>query len=348
MHRIRKTGTEPGTLQHIGEVRNTDITIDVIDYNASEFHETTIKDFGEMHEANLRKTVKWINVNGVSDEQVIRQIGEEFGIHPLVLEDVMNTDQRPKVDFFDNYVYVVIKTLNYNSKKDNFESEQISLICGRDYVITFQEEIGDDFDPIRQRLRKGGHTRELGADFLAYTLIDLIVDTYYTILDRMGDWIEDLEDEILRKPEVKKTLEIKDLRRDLQFLRKNIWPVRELINSILRHEENIFCKETFVYFKDVYDHIVQIIDTMDTYRDMITTLMDLYLSNISFKMNEVMKMLTIIATIFIPITFITSLYGMNFENMPELHTRYGYFVVLAVIVITTFAMLIYFRRKKWL
>ena len=348
MNRIKKVGSEPGSLVYVGEAKINKVTIDIIDFSATEFNESTIESMQELHSCKQRETVKWINVNGVSDENVIREIGEIFGIHPLVLEDVMNTDQRPKVDFFDDYVYIVLKSLNYNSHKDDFESEQISLICGKNYVITFQEEIGDDFDAIRERLRKGGRTRELGADFLAYSLIDLIVDTYYQILDRMGDWIETLEEEIINEPEVKKTLEIKDLRRDLQFLRKNIWPVRELINSILRHDDNIFSKGTNVYFKDIYDHIVQIIDTMDTYRDMISTLMDLYLSNISFKMNEVMKILTIIATIFIPITFITSLYGMNFENMPELHSKYGYFTVWVIIILTSLGMLIYFRRKKWL
>ena len=348
MNRIKKVGSEPGTLVYVGDAANNKVTIDIIDYSPLEFNESIINDFDELHSCKKRDTVKWINVNGVNDEKIIREIGEIFGIHPLVLEDVMNTDQRPKVDFFDEYVYIVLKNLNYNSKKDDFESEQISLVCGRNYVITFQEEIGDDFEPIRERLRKGGRTRELGADFLAYSLVDLIVDTYYQILDRMGDWIEDLEDEIIHQPEIKKTLEIKDLRRDLQMLRKNIWPVRELINSILRHDTDIYGKEVRIYFKDIYDHIVQIIDTMDTYRDMITTLMDLYLSNISFKMNEVMKILTIIATIFIPITFITSLYGMNFDVMPELHTKYGYYSVLIVIVLVTLGMLYYFKRKKWL
>lgn len=347
MNRIQITGTEPGSLIYNGEKREDEITIDCIDYSPSSFQQNTFKDIAELSQQPA-DTIRWLNVNGVSDEKIIAEIGALYGIHPLVLEDFMNTEQRPKVDFFENYIYVVIKALNYNQKKDLFESEQISIVCGNNFVITFQEEIGDNFDAIRDRLKKGGRTRELGADFLAYSIIDLIVDTYYQILDRMGDWIEDLEDQVIQQPEIAKTIQIKDLRRDLQYLRKNIWPVRELVNSILRHDEDIISKEMNVYFKDVYDHIVQIIDTMDTYRDMISTLMDLYLSNISFKMNEVMKILTIIATIFIPITFITSLYGMNFENIPELHNKYGYFIVLGVIVITTLGMLYYFRRKKWL
>lgn len=347
MYKIKKTGLPPGSLIHIGERKTELVDLHVIDYNKYVLHEEHNCTLEQLQDYEKRDTITWVNVNGLHDENVMERIGQIFKIHPLTLEDVMNTGQRPKIDLYDNYIYIVIKMLNYNPKNDNFESEQLSLVFGRNFVLSFQEEAGDSFDPVRERLRKSTRIREMKSDYLAYALVDVTVDNYYLVLERVGEWIEEMETEIIRRPNVRRTFEINELKRDLSFLRKNIWPVRELINSLLRHEEGIVSKETAMFFKDVYDHTVQVIDNLETYRDGIANLMDLYLSNISYKMNEVMKILTIIATIFIPLTFITSLYGMNFKHMPELEWKYGYFFVLAIIVIIGAGMMYFFKKKKW-
>lgn len=338
----------PGTLLHTGlrKMEMTDIT--VIDYNSGSIQEKKVTDVESLRNYKHPETVTWINIDGLHDVKLVERVGEIFNIHPLVLEDILHTDQRAKVDFFDDYIFVVIKTLNYSEKTDNFESEQISFIIGRDYVLSFQEEPGDEFGIVRERIRRATPIRNKGADYLAYSLLDIIIDSYFHVLERMGEWIEDLEEEIIERPDKETTFRINDLKRDLTFLRKNIWPVRDLIHRLDRIEEDIITKDTSIFLRDAYDHVIQVIDNIENYRDMIGNLMDLYLSNLSFKMNEVMKILTIIATIFIPITFITSLYGMNFEYMPELHTRYGYLTVWIVIVVITLGMLYYFRRKKWL
>jgi magnesium transporter len=348
MNKIQKAGMPPGTLLYTGAYASQEARVTVVDYSTSVYHFEELTDLDKLKDFKERKTITWVNVDGLSNIPVIEKIGQIFNLHPLILEDILHTEQRAKADLHDDYIYLVMHMLNYNEKRDTFESEQLSIVFGSNYVITFQEEKGDNFDSIRERIKKQGKITEKGADYLAYSLIDVIVDSYYHVMERMGEWIEGLEAEIMKRPNRKRTFEINDMKRDANFLRKHIWPVREMLHSLQRHEEGLLSKDTRVYLNDAYDHCIQVMDNLETYRDMIANLMDLYLSNLSFKMNEVMKTLTIIATIFIPITFITSLYGMNFQYMPELHWKYGYFAVVGIIVAISCIMLIYFKRKGWL
>jgi magnesium transporter len=347
MNKIQKCGLPPGSLIHTGERKVENIEINLLDFSATSYEEKEIKDVEELSNFVRKDSTTWVNIDGLHDTGTIEKVGEIFNIHPLVLEDILDTDHRPKAEFYDGYAFIVIKMLNYNVDRDIFQSEQLSMVMGRNFVITFQEEPGDVFDTVRERIRKGLKVREHGPDYLAYTLLDLIVDTYFHMLERMGEWIENMELSIIRNPNRRRTLEINELKHDLNFLRKNIWPVREVAHVLQRHEEDLITDETQIFLNDLYDHIIQVIETVETYRDMIGNLMELYLSNISFKMNEVMKTLTVITSIFIPLTFITGLYGMNFKHMPELQTKYGYFVVLGVLVSVASFMILYFRRRKW-
>ncbi|RYD81606.1 MAG: magnesium/cobalt transporter CorA [Sphingobacteriales bacterium] len=347
MNKIQKCGLPPGSLIHTGERKVENMAINVLDFTANGFEEKEIKDIEELRNYVGKDSTTWVNIDGLHDTESIEKIGKIFDIHALVLEDILDTDHRPKAEFYDGYAFIVIKMLNYNSQRDIFENEQLSMVMGKNFVLTFQEEPGDVFDTVRARIRKGLKVRQHGPDYLAYTLLDLIVDTYFHMLERMGEWIEDMELNIIRNPNRRRTLEINELKHDLNFLRKNIWPVREVAHVLQRHEEDLITRETQIFLNDLYDHIIQVIETVETYRDMIGNLMDLYLSNISYKMNEVMKTLTVITSLFIPLTFITGLYGMNFTNMPELHTKYGYYVVLGVLALVATGMIMFFRRRGW-
>jgi magnesium transporter len=267
----------------------------------------------------------------------------------LVIEDIVNPQQRPKMEDFGEYIYIVFKMLQYDEKENLIKIEQVSIIFGKNYAISFQEIKGDIFEPIRHRIRNGkGRIRKMKSDYLAYSLMDTIVDNYYTILESLGDRIEEMEGKVVTDPKPETLQEIYGLKRDMIFLRKSVWPLREVINSLERDELPLIHKATRKFFRDVYDHTIQVIDTVETFRDMLIGMHDTYLSSISNRMNEIMKVLTIIATIFIPLTFITGVYGMNFAIMPELKWRWAYFGVWGVILVIAVSMLIYFRRKKWL
>lgn len=347
MNKIKKIGLAPGTLIHTGLRRREHVTITLIDYDQENINEVCVTDLETLRGLEESTSTTWINIDGLHDTSVIEKLGDIFRIHPLVQEDILNTDQRPKVDLHDEYIFVVLKMLNYNEALDIFETEQLSLILGHNFVLSFQEEAGDSFDTVRERIRKGSRIRNKKADYLMYALMDATVDSYYYALERMGEWIQELENNIIKNPNRRRSFEISDLKRDMVMLRKNIWPVRELMHKLQRYEDKLIAKDTKIFLDDIYDHTIQMIDNIETYRDMISNLMDLYLSNLSYKMNDVMKTLTMIATIFIPITFITSLYGMNFKYIPELESRFGYFGVLLIIAISTIGMIIYFRKKGW-
>ncbi len=347
--RSRKSGLPPGSLVHIGERKAEEIKITVIDYDDSGFRE---EEFGTIEQCFVfkdRPSVTWINVEGLHNVANIQKLGDCYGFHPLVLEDILNTDQRPKMEDFEEYVYIVLKML-HNGKSSQTVTEQISLILGPNYVISFQEGIeGDVFNSIRERIRTGkGRIRSMGADYLAYSLIDAIVDNYFVIIEKMGERIEDLEDELVKNPITRTVHEIHTLKREMIFLRKAVWPLRELINSLQRGESSLIKESTRVYLRDIYDHTIQVIDAIETSRDMLSGMLDIYLSSMSNRMNEIMKFLTIIGTIFIPLTFIVGVYGMNFEHMPELKWRWGYFVLWAVMSGIAVFMLLYFKKKKWL
>jgi magnesium transporter len=347
--RLKKIGLPPGTPVFVGEKKIEKAKITIIDYDEKQFQEKEAETIEECFPFKDTPTVTWINVDGVHQLDIIEKIGSHFELHPLILEDIMNTEQRPKMEDFERYIYIVLKMLDYDEKENETKIEQVSLILGENFVISFQETEGDIFDYIRERIRNGkGRIRKMGADYLGYALLDAIVDKYFIILERLGGQIEDIEEELVSNPKPEILHEIHRLKREMIFLRKSIWPLREVINILERGESSLIQKSTLIYLRDVYDHTIQVIDQVETFRDMVSGMHDTYLSVVSNRMNEVMKVLTIIATIFIPLTFIAGIYGMNFKFMPELEWRWAYFVVWSVIVIIAIFMLIYFRRKKWL
>jgi len=280
---------------------------------------------------------------------IIEKIGNHFNIHPLILEDIVNTGQRPKMEDFIDYIFIVLKMLYYDEKENETKAEQVSLILGSNFVISFQESEGDVFDTIRKRIRSDrGRIRRMGADYLAYALIDAIVDNYFIILEKLGEKIEDIEDELVTNPAPATLQAIHDLKREMIFLRKSVWPLREVVSRLERWESPLINKSLDIYLRDVYDHTIQVIDSIETFRDMLSGLFDIYLSSVSNRMNEIMKVLTIIATIAIPLTVITGIYGMNFQSMPELQWWWSYPIVLLVMLTLGILMIIYFRRKKWM
>lgn len=296
-----------------------------------------------------KPTVTWINIDGIQRIDVIEKIGKHFNLHPLALEDIVNTGQRPKMEDFVDYIFVVLKMLHYDEKEKETKAEQLSLVLGPNWVISFQENEGDVFDPIRERIRADkGRIRKMGADYLVYALIDAVVDNYFIILEKIGEKIEEIEDELVANPAPETLQAIHNLKRQMIFLRKSVWPLREVISRLERWESQLINKSTDIYLRDVYDHTIQVIDAIETFRDMLSGMLDIYLSSVSNRMNEVMKVLTIIATIFIPLTLVAGLYGMNFRYMPELEWPWGYPLVLFVMFVIGVLMLIYFRKKKWL
>lgn len=349
--RSKKEGLPPGTMVHIGDKTDTKLKITLLDYDENNnFNEKVINDVDECAMLKDKPSMSWIDIEGLGDMDSLERLGKEFGLHPLVLEDIVNTDQRPKMEDFGDYVYIVLKMFHLNETTNEVTPEQVSIVFGKQYVITFQEGIeGDSFDSIRDRIRTGkGKLTKMSSDYLVYSLIDSIIDTYFTILEKFGDKIEDLEIELINNP-LKQTLTtIYQLKREMLYLRKSVWPLREVVGRMERGETELISDATHFYLRDVYDHTINTLDTIETYRDMLSGMLDIYLSSISNRLNEVMKVLTIITTIFIPLSFIAGVYGMNFKNMPELEWENGYFMVLAVMFVIAIIMVIMFRRKKWI
>lgn len=345
-----KPGQSPGTLTYIGKETLRSSKITLIEYNEKEIEERALKTLDECHLLRPSSKISWLNVDGISDTAAIEAIGKCYDLHPLLLEDVLNTGQKPKIEYYDNHVFVVLKMLDYNVRTQEIETEHVSLVLGRSYVISFQEEReGDVFDPIRLRMRKlVGRIRKAGADYLFYALIDTIVDNYFVVIENLSERLEDLETEIIEYSSSKSLGKLYAQKRELILMRKAVWPVREILSGLVRGESPLITKSVIIYLRDVYDHTIQVIDTVESYRDLIGGLLDIYLSTLSNRMNSVMKVLTIFSTIFMPLTFIAGIYGMNFDFMPELRWKYGYPVSLAVMLAISIAMLFYFRRKRWL
>ena len=346
---LKNAGSSPGTLVHVGEQKVEETRITLIDYDDAHLEEKVIDGIEEAFPLKDLPTVTWINIDGLHEIDIIEKVGQHFNIHPLVLEDIVNTGQRPKTEEFEDVIYVILKMLHYNENAEKISSEQFSLVLGPNFLISFQEIQGDVFRTVRERIRKPKtRIRKAGCDYLAYALIDAIVDHYFVILEALGDKIEDLETELLDYP-TRDTLEIiHEMKREMIYLRKQIWPIREMINSLVKGESSLLNESTSLYFRDVYDHTIQIIDTIESYRDILGGMLDIYLSTMGNRMNEVMKVLTIIATIFIPITFIAGVYGMNFKFMPELDWRWGYFMVWGIVVVVVGIMIAFFKKKQWL
>ena len=320
-----------------------------MDYDESQFQEKEAKKVEDCFLFKDKPTVTWINIDGIHKLDIIEKIGTHFNLHPLVLEDIVNTAQRPKMEDFTDYIFIVLKMLQFDEQENKTAVEQVSLILGSNYVISFQESEGDVFNSIRERIRSNkGRLRKMGPDYLAYCLIDAIVDGYFAILENYGERIEDIEDTVVANPTPETLHSIHSLKGEMIFLRKSVWPLREVINRLERWESPLVSKSLDIYLRDVYDHTIQIIDAIETFRDMLSGMLDIYLSSISNRMNEVMKVLTIIATIFIPLTLITGIYGMNFKFMPELEHPWGYPMAYLIMFAISILMLAYFRRKKWL
>jgi magnesium transporter len=349
MKRSKKAGLPPGTLVHTGQKKVESVKMTVIDYDEQVFEERQVATVEECFPFKATPTVTWINIDGLHDVTIIEKIGKAFDLHPLILEDILSIGQRPKFEDYDKHIFVVVRMLSYSDESHTVDTEQVSLVFGPNFVISFQERVGDVFDQIRDRIRNAkGRIRKAGADYLAYSLADAIVDSYFGILEKTGEKIEALEEELISDPDEKTLHQIHTLKREMIELRRSVWPLRELISGLQRSESPLLAETTSVYLRDVYDHTIQIIDAIESFRDMVSGMLDIYLSSLSNRMNAVMKVLTIIATLFIPLTFVVGIYGMNFEHMPELKWRYGYAAVWCVMLLMAIGMLIYFRKKKWL
>lgn len=339
----------PGTLVHVGEQKIETIKITLMNYDQARLEEKELERIEESFAYKDEPPVSWINIDGLHEVDLIQKMGTHFNVHPLTLEDIVNTGQRPKVEDFEDYIYLVFKMLKFEETTGHITSEQVSLIVGPHYVLSFQEAEGDVFSSVRQRIRQArGRIRSAGPDYLAYALIDAAVDHYFLILEKIGERIEHLEEQlhVQATPEILQA--IYDLKRELIYFRKQVWPVREVLNAWQKTESALVQEANKIFLRDVYDHTIQVIDTIESFRDIISGVMDLYMSTVSNKMNEVMKVLTIIATIFIPLTFVAGIYGMNFKFMPELEWRWSYPLLWAFLFLIFSGMVVYFKRKKWL
>ncbi|OIN98562.1 MAG: magnesium and cobalt transport protein CorA [Desulfovibrionaceae bacterium CG1_02_65_16] len=354
--RVRKRGMPPGTVTYVGRSQSRPVALEAIIVGPDGVRRE-LPDSPEACAAYADASgiiggpgFVWLNVDGLHDSDCVTRLGRVFGLHPLVLEDIVHTGQRPKLDDLDDALFVVLKMLRYDEQSRTIEDEQVSLVLKRRLLITFQEKAhGDVFGELRKRLLAGGgRLCKSGPDYLLYALIDAVVDNYFVVLERMGEDIEEMEEKLLTAPTPGELETIHALKREALFLRKFVWPLREVLARLEKGGYELVDEATIVYLRDLYDHTIQVMDTIETFRDMLSGMLDLYLSNVSLKLNETMKVLTIISTIFIPLSFLASLYGMNFKHMPELETEYGYYVVLGVMASTVAGMLFYFRRKGWL
>jgi magnesium transporter len=348
--RSQKAGLPPGSLVHIGEQKSERTRVVLFDYNEESVVEKEITEMDACAFYKDQATVTWINVIGLHQVEVLEKLNGCFGLHPLVLEDILNTDQRPKQEDFGDYLYIVLKALFLNGNRgDEVGSEQVSLILGANFVLSFQEKESSLLAAVQERIRSGkGRLRKMGADYLVHAILDAIVDQYFIVLERQGERIENLEEELVSRPSPATLQAMYRLKREMIFLRKGVWPLREVIAGLERGESELIRETTFVYLRDIYDHTIQTVDTIETYRDMLSGMLDIYLSSMSNRMNEIMKVLTIIATLFIPLTFIVGWYGMNFKYMPELEWPWGYPLVSLLMFAVVVFMLFYFRRKKWI
>jgi magnesium transporter len=342
-------GLAPGSLVFIGNQKVEKLRMRVIDYDNTKLDEMELKNIHQGEDYKKTKTVTWINIDGLHDVNKIREIGDSFELHPLLLEDILNTAQRPKIEEFDNCIFIVLKMLRYDNEKKMIISEQLSVVLGITFLLTFQEQPGDVFEPVRERIRKHkGRIRVAGIDYLAYALLDTVVDNYIYIIERLGEQIEDIEEEILDNPDSAVMEKINTFKREMNYIRKSVRPTREAIIHLSRSDSDLINESTTPFLKDLEDLITQATEAIDTYREMLSDQLNIYNTNVSNRMNDIMKVLTIFAAIFIPLTFIAGIYGTNFEYLPELRFRYSYFVFWGVILVVAFSMLLFFRRKRWL
>jgi magnesium transporter len=342
-------GLPPGSIVYVGKERTENASIEVTTYTVDAVSKAHVENCSGLRKGFTKNTVNWINVDGIHNYEMINQFEKEFQLDHLLLEDVVNTNQRPKLDERSEYLFLSLKMLTYNEVEKDVDSEQVSIFLGADYIISFQEKVGDVFSFIRERIETGkGQIRTKGNDYLFYSLIDSIIDNYFVVIENVGTNLEDLEEEIFNEPTQSSLEAIQRNKNILLSLRRSIYPLRESINKLLRDNADFIDPETTRYFNDVYDHTIQIIDILESYKDIVSGLKDSYMSSLSLKMNQVMQVLTIIATIFIPLTFIVGIYGMNFEDIPELHWKNGYLYFWILTIAIVLGLVYFFKRKKWL
>ena len=346
---LESIGLPPGTPVFVGEKQSEAVKITLYDYDDAHTERRIVQSIEECFPYKDLPSVTWINVDGLHDVAMLERLAHDYGLHPLTIEDIVNTQQRPKVEFFDNYIALNLKMYTFDINTYELDIDHVSLVLGKNFVLTFQERQGDLFDAIRARIQYNkGKIKKGGADYLAYSLLDAIVDGYFKVLDRIGDEIEDIEEKLFTNPESSILQDLHDLRQELIFFRKTVWPLRTIMNELDRQETELIEDSTSVYLRDLYDHVVQVIETLETFREMLSGHLEVYLSTISNKTNEIMKFLTIIGTIFIPLTFIAGVYGMNFKHMPELEWRWGYYLIWAIMIGIGVVLLAYFRRRNWI
>jgi magnesium transporter len=348
-NRATKLGLPAGSLVYLGtHEQDHKAIITVMEYNSDTLSERQVDSVAELLPLNPAMTT-WINVDGVHDESLLAEFGQAFNLHPLLLEDILNTDQRPKAEFMESLIYVIMKMFDFDQECQRLLPEQVSLVIGPHFLLTFLEERGNEFDPVRERLRgNSSRLRHGGASYLAYSLIDTVVDHYFLPLEKLGETLEAMEESLIQEPPPNILKEVHHIKREMIFLRKYIWPVREVVSALQHADTEILTPQTQVYLRDVYEHTIQVIDTLETYRDLLAGTQDLYLSVLSNRMNEIMKVLTVMSSVFIPLTFIVGVYGMNFKYMPELDSRWGYPGVWLVMLLIVWGMFRFFKRRGWL
>lgn len=348
-HGIKPPGASPGTVMYIGEERTEPVVVRQICYGPEAALESTVVAAANCKPPIQPQGVTWYTIDGVHDAEVLRVLGANFNLHPLVLEDIANTKQRPKIEDFDDYIFIAMKMITFDEQAKELRAEHISFIIGAGYVLAFLEDEGDVFEPVRQRIRSGkGRIRKLGADYLLYALMDAVVDNYFTVLEDLGEQIDEVEEEVVESPSSSTLRTVHLLKRELIFLRKSVWPMREVVNALLRDESELIKDETKIFLRDLYDHTIHVIDTVETLRDIVAGMLEVYLSSVSNKLNQVMKVLTVMSSIFIPLTFVAGVYGMNFQYMPELQWHYGYPAVMCGMLVVAVGLLALFYKKEWL
>lgn len=340
-------GSRPGTLAIAEDARPPEIR--VIAYTRHTVQDAMVEDVSAIPALLANHAVAWVDVQGMGDEALLRQLADTFQLHPLALEDAVNVPQRPKSEMYEEHYLYITRMTMLRSATDELDTEQVSIFIGRNYVLTLQERCGDVFDPVRERIRSGvGALRQSGPDYLAYALIDTIIDSYYPVLERIGEHLEELEEKALTQATRSTLREIYATKRQLLNMRRAVWPQRDAVNTLIRDDSTLISPAVRVFLRDCYDHTVQLIDVTETFRELCGNLLDLYLSAVSMRTNDVMKLLTIVSTIFIPLTFLAGIYGMNFEAMPELHMHWAYPALLVSMLVIGIAMLFFFRRRGWL
>ncbi len=346
---VKKPGLSPGTLVHTGVQKVERVRISYMDFDAERWSEGEVDSIDACFPFKSSPSVTWVNVDGLHDVDLVRRVGEHFGWHPLLQEDIVGTGQRAKVEEYEDYLFVVLPMLSWDAERHQVEQEQLSLVLGEGYVFTFQERVGDDFDPIRERIRTAkGRIRHRGADYLAYALLDVLVDRCFQVLEAIGDRAERLEERVLANHDQDTMIDLHALKRELIGVRKAVWPMRDVMARMVRDEEDMFTPETEVFLRDVHDHAVQVVETVELLRDVVSGAVDLHLSMMTARTNEVMKVLTMMATIFIPLTFVVGIYGMNFDYMPELRIWWAYPSLLLAMAALAGGMVFYFRKKRWM